>query len=196
MNAIDWVLLAIVGVSALFGLMRGFVGVVASLVAWVLAAWVAFHFGAQLALVLAGDGAPSAGQLFAGYALSFIGVLVVVGLVGWLVRKLVHSIGLSGLDRLLGLVLGVARGAFVACALVLLLGLTTLPRDPWWQASAVLPVFVPGAQWMSGWLPGWVAREVDFSGAGAVISSDGRLPDNIDDGPALPAPTGGHGRAL
>ena len=74
--------------------------------------------------MLAGDGEPGAGELFAGYALSFIGVLVVVGLVGWLVRKLVQSVGLSGLDRMLGLALGLARGAFVACALVLVLGLT------------------------------------------------------------------------
>ena len=87
MSATDWVLLAIVAVSALFGLMRGFVGVAASLVAWVLAGWAAFRFGASVALMLARDGEPSAGQVFAGYALSFIGVLLVVGLVGWLVRQ-------------------------------------------------------------------------------------------------------------
>jgi len=121
MGAVDWVLLAVVAVSALLGLMRGFVGVLASLVAWVLAGWAAFRFGAQLALMLAGDGEPGAGELLAGYALGFIGVMVVVGLVGWLVRKAVQSAGLSGLDRTLGLALGLARGAFVACALVLVL---------------------------------------------------------------------------
>jgi len=192
MSAIDWVLLAIVAVSALFGLMRGFVGVLVSLLAWLLAGWFAFHFGAQVALLLAADGTPSAGQVFAGYALGFIGVLVVVGVVGWLVRKLVQSIGLSGLDRLLGLMLGVARGAFVACALVLLLGLTALPREPSWQASMVVPVFVPGAQWLSGWLPAWVAQQVDFSGGGAIVSND---PPPPDDGPALPVPAGGASRA-
>lgn len=188
MSGIDWVLLAIVAVSALFGLMRGFVGVVISLVAWVLAGWVAFNFGAQVALLLASDGEPTAGQVLAGYALSFMGVLVVVGVFGWLVRKLVRSIGLSGLDRMLGLVAGIARGAFVACALVLLLGLTTMPREAAWRSSAVVPVFVPGAQWLSGWLPGWVAQQVDLGG-GAT-----ERPAMIDDGPALPVPTGGEGR--
>lgn len=191
MSATDWVLLAIVAVSALFGLMRGFVGVAASLVAWVLAGWAAFHFGGGVALMLARDGTPSAGQLFAGYALSFLVVLVVVGVVGWLVRQAVHSVGLSGLDRALGLALGTVRGAFVASALVLLLGLTTLPRDPAWQRSQVVPVFVPGAQWLRGWLPGWVAREVDFSGELATSASP--MPDNAtpDEGLALPVPTGG-----
>ena len=88
MSAIDWVLLAIVAVSALFGLMRGFVGVLASLAAWVLAGWAAFRFGAEVALMLASDGAPGPGQLLAGYALSFLVVLLAVGLVGWVVRKL------------------------------------------------------------------------------------------------------------
>lgn len=187
MSATDWVLLAIVAVSALFGLMRGFVGVAASLAAWVLAGWAAFRFGGELALMLARDGEPSAGQMFSGYALSFIGVLVVVGLVGWLVRQAVKSVGLSGLDRTLGLALGTVRGAFVASALVLLLGLTSLPRDSEWQASQVVPVFVPGAQWLRGWLPEWVAQQVNFGGD-AGVSVDSPPPHN---GPALPVPAGG-----
>ena len=191
MSATDWVLLAIVAVSALFGLMRGFVGVAASLAAWVLAGWAAFRFGGGVALMLARDGDPSAGQLFAGYALSFLVVLLVVGLVGWLLRKAVDSVGLSGLDRALGLALGTVRGAFVASALVLLLGLTSLPRDPEWQGSQVVPVFVPGARWLSGWLPEWVAREVDFNGG--LATSGLPAPDNAAPGMglALPVPAGG-----
>lgn len=193
MSAVDWLLLAIVGLSALFGLMRGFISVLASLVAWVLAAWVAFHFGAQLGVLLAGADEPGTGEVLAGYALGFVGVLVVVGLAGWLVRKLVHSIGLSGLDRLLGLGLGVLRGAFVACALVLLLGLTAMPREPEWQASAVVPVFVPGARLLGGWLPDWVAQQVEFGAGGDAGRSDLSIPDN---GPALPVPPSGPRRAL
>jgi len=187
MSAVDWVLLAIVGASALFGLLRGFVGVLASLAAWVLAGWAAFHFGAQVGLMLAADGEPSTGQLFAGYVLCFLVVLLAVGLVGWVVRKLVQTVGLSGLDRLLGLVLGVARGAFVACALVLLLALTELPRGPQWQASQVVPVFIPGAQWMRAWLPDWVAEQVDFRGASSApaLVSRAAIPPS---GPALPDP--------
>lgn len=191
MSATDWVLLAIVAVSALFGLMRGFVGVAASLAAWVLAGWAAFHVGGGVALMLARDGDPSAGQLFAGYALSFMVVLLVVGFVGWLVRQAVNSVGLSGLDRALGLALGTVRGAFVASALVLLLGLTSLPRDPAWRASQVVPVFVPGAQWLRGWLPEWVAREVDFDGELATSGSSSPGNTSSDNGLALPVPTGG-----
>ena len=59
-------------------------------------------------------------------------------------------------------------------------------------ASQVVPVFVPGAQWLRGWLPEWVARQVDFGG-GASLSLDSRPSDNAspDNGLALPVPTGG-----
>jgi membrane protein required for colicin V production len=163
MTATDLVLLAVIGLSMLFGLMRGFVGVVVSLLAWLLAGWASFHFGARIALLLAGGhGTPSAGQLFAGYGLSFLCVLLVVGIVGWLVRKLVKAVGLSGVARVLGLALGAVRGGFVACLLVLLMGFTTMPREPGWRDSQVVPVLLPGAQLLRGFLPPWAARRVDF----------------------------------
>ena len=162
MAATDLLLLAIIGVSVLLGLMRGFVGVLASVAAWLLATWAAFHFGAKLALMLAADGSPGPTQLLAGYGLSFIGVLVFVGAIGWMLRKLVHSVGLSGVDRALGAALGLVRGGFVACMLVLLMGFTALPRDAGWQQSRVVPVLLPGAEWLRGWLPAWAGARVDF----------------------------------
>lgn len=164
MTATDLLLLAVIAASTLLGAMRGLVGVLASLLAWVLAAWAAFQFGARVALLLAGGGAPGPGQLLAGYGLSFLGVLLFVGAVGWLVRKLVHSVGLSGMDRALGFMLGLARGGLVACILVLLMGFTTLPGEPEWRQSQVVPVLLPGAQWLRGWLPEWAADRVDLGG--------------------------------
>ena len=47
-----------------------------------------------------------------------VAVMVFVGLVGWMVGRLVKGVGLSGLDRMFGLVLGLVRGLFIACAMV------------------------------------------------------------------------------
>lgn len=162
MAATDWVLIGIVAVSAVFGLMRGFVGVVVSLVAWVLSGWAALNYGGDVAAWIAGGAAPGTAQVLGGYALCFLGVLVVVGLVGWLVRWAMKSAGLGGVDRVLGFALGLVRGGVVACALVLLFGLTSMPREPEWQASPVVPVLVPGARVLRAWLPEWVALQVDF----------------------------------
>jgi len=174
MSALDLTLLAIIAVSALFGLMRGLVSAAASIVAWLLAGWVAFHYGAEVAVWLSDDGPPTASELLGGYALSFVVVMLVVGVTGWIVRQLVKTIGLSGLDRALGLALGVLRGAFVACVLLLLAAFTDLPREPEWHRSPIVPVLLPGAQWLSQWLPEWTVQELDF-GNGRPAGDNARL---------------------
>lgn len=190
MPLLDLVLLAIIATSALLGLLRGFVGVLASILAWVLASWVAFRHGAQVALLISDDGRPTLTELFGGYALCFVAVLVLVGLVGWVVGKLVRGIGLSALDRLLGFGLGLLRGGFVACALLLLLGFTRAPREPAWQRSQVVPVLLPGALWLRGWLPDWVAERIDFGNAAPAGDNDGHvnlpLPVPLDEGVQQP----------
>ena len=76
----------------------------------------------------------------------------------------------------------VIQFGLIACVLVLLRGFTALPREPGWRQSQVLPVLLPGAQWLRGWLPAWAAQRVDFEGDG---------PHSIELGDAqAPPPTG------
>ncbi|KAF1686385.1 CvpA family protein [Pseudoxanthomonas taiwanensis] len=185
MNAIDLFLLAVVAASALFGVLRGFVGTVASVVAWIGAGWCAFRYGGELAFRFSSDGQPGPSELLAGYAAAFIGVLVLVGLVGWAMRKLLHSVGLSGLDRALGLALGLARGALVACVLLLLMAFSRLPGERAWQESRVVPVLLPGAQWLARWLPEWAASELDFGSHPSSGDNDG--PGRADTGTGMDA---------
>ena len=198
MNPIDLAVLAAVAGSALLGLLRGLVGTVASLLAWLAAGWVAFSHGARLAFWFSDDGVPGATELLGGYALSFIGVLVLVNLVGWVVRKLVHSVGLSGLDRLLGLLLGLARGALVACMGILVMAFSPLPQEPAWSQSRSVAVLLPGAKWMARWLPDWAAQELDFgngrpSGDNALLDRASAVVETIAG--ALPVPVAEEGPA-
>jgi len=174
---IDLVLLIIIGGSILLGLLRGLVGTLVSTIAWLLAGWVTFQFGRELAFWLSDDGTPTMTELFGGYALSFVSVMVAVTLIGALIRSMVQSVGLSGLDRLLGAGLGLLRGAFLACLLVLLLGFTPLPREPSWRDSTVLPLLVPGAHWMRAKLPDWSVPEMDFRKR--LVPGDNGAPDSV-----------------
>lgn len=180
---IDLVLLIIIGGSALLGLIRGLVGTLASTAAWLLAGWVTFEFGGQTASWLSdGGGKPTMTELFGGYALSFVVVMVAVALVGALANSMVRSVGLSGVDRMLGAALGLLRGAFLACILVLLMGFTPLPREASWNQSSVLPVLLPTAGWMRSKLPNWSVPEMDFRNA--LRSGDNGAPD-ASSGPLL-----------
>lgn len=159
---VDIVLLAIVGLSAVVGLWRGFVVEVMSLAVWVAAFWLAFVYGDEASALFAAHVDSPAARLLLGYVLLFLLALMVGGLATWLLGKLVRSTGLSGTDRLLGLGFGLLRGAALGCVLVLVLGFTPLPQDPWWQQSRVLPGFQRGAEWLRGWLPAAVAEHVRF----------------------------------
>jgi len=187
MTALDWILLLIVGVSALLGLVRGMIGVVVSLVAWLLAGVAAYLFGGDVGRGLAADGQLGWGGYLGGYALSFAVVWIAVALVGFVVRRLAHEAGLSGLDRLSGFGLGVVRGLFFACVLLLLLGLTGIPGTGAWRESASVSALLPVAQWMRGALPPWMAQRIDLEGRGNSLQAEAeRLRQAVP--AALPAP--------
>jgi membrane protein required for colicin V production len=162
LNAADVALLAVIALSCVVGLWRGFLVEVMSLAVWAAAFWLAFSHGEAASTMFAGAVAAAPARLFLGYATLFIGALVTGGLATWLIGKLVKSTGLSGTDRLLGLGFGALRGAALCCVAVLVLGFTPLPQDPWWSGSRLLPSFTAGAQWMRGWLPEAVASHVRF----------------------------------
>ena len=164
MGALDWLLLAILGVSALTGLMRGFVGVIASFAAWLLGGWAALALGGGVARQLADTANPTPVQMLIGYAVCFLVVSALIALLAFLARRALKAAGLGGVDRAFGLALGGVRGVVMACAIVLLLGFTPLPRQPQWHASALLPLFKPGALWMSTWLPEWARARLDLDG--------------------------------
>ncbi|HHJ14288.1 MAG TPA: CvpA family protein [Gammaproteobacteria bacterium] len=159
---VDYFILAMIGVSALLSLWRGFVKEFLSLLTWVAALWVAMLFFDDLAGWLARwIDTPSARAVVA-YAALFTATVLLGGLIGLLVGKLVEKSGLSATDRMLGVLFGVARGIVIVAVLVMLAGLTPVPRDPWWQESTLLPHFQDMALWLRSFLPAGIAGKIQF----------------------------------
>nr|WP_246505468.1 CvpA family protein [Coralloluteibacterium stylophorae] len=167
MNWADYVLIGIVAASVLIGLVRGFLVEALSLAIWAGAFWLAFTYGDAVAALFSGVDVPSV-RLLLGYATVFVAAILVGGLLTWLLSRLIRVSGLSGTDRLLGMLFGVARGLALCCLLVLLVGFTPMPQDPWWSQSRLLPEFERGARWMRTWLPEAVAAYIDFDPAPAA----------------------------
>ncbi len=163
LNAADWLLLGLIALSAAMGLMRGLVVEVLSLVVWIAAFWLAFVYGGQVSVVFTGVIASPSARMFLSYAALFVAALVIGGIVTWLIGRVLKFSGLGGIDRLLGLVFGIVRGAALACVLVLLFGFTGMPQETWWHESRLLPEFQRGAQAMKAWLPDAVAPYVQFA---------------------------------
>jgi membrane protein required for colicin V production len=163
MNWADYCIIGALGLSVLMGLWRGFIGEILALAVWVLAFWVAWRFGDKLAASFAAIDQPSV-RLLLGYAICFIAVLIAGAILSFLMRKLIAGSGLSGSDRMFGMVFGLVRGLALVTLTVLMLGFTPLPRDPWWHQSQLLPAFQSYAQWLSAQLPPEVTRHLDLHG--------------------------------
>ena len=158
MNTADVAIAVIITISVLIGLVRGFVVEVLSLAVWAAAVVLSFLLGAEVAALFEGSITLPSARYALGYFSVFIGVLLVGAVFVYVMKKVVQGTGLSGTDRMLGMVFGLARGAVIVVILAMMLALTPLSRDPWWQESRALPVFGRLAEMMSTWLPAPVAK--------------------------------------
>jgi membrane protein required for colicin V production len=158
----DYALIAIITLSILIGVWRGFVKEAFSLAVWVAAFVIAFQFsGAVAGLMENSISLPSARTALAFGGL-FVVTLLVGGLLTFLVGKMVEKTGLSGTDRLLGGVFGIGRGLILVLMLIIVAGLTPIPRDPWWQESETIQALVPLAEWMAELLPDSIREHIDL----------------------------------
>jgi membrane protein required for colicin V production len=141
MNWADIAILSVIGISAVISLFRGFVREVLSLVAWVLAFWVAISFTTQATGLLVDYIQIESVRYVVAFIGLFVGSLLLVGIINHLIAKIMDKTGLSGTDRMLGVVFGVVRGVAIVGLLVFLVGLTRVPRDPWWNESTLMGHF-------------------------------------------------------
>lgn len=153
MNYADIAILFVLGLSVIVGLLRGFVSEVWALACWIFAGWVAWYCGPFVEEWFPQDFASPGLRLVMAYVGCFILVVIAGSLVGYLLRRLVSGSGLSGTDRLLGLVFGLVRGVAVIVLLVLMLGFTPFHRDAWWQESRLMPTFESAAARVKAYLP-------------------------------------------
>ncbi len=146
---VDWIILAILGISTLISLLRGFVREALSLMSWAAAFFVAVAFHDAMMASLTGLVDKPYIRDIAAYVILFGGTLIAGTLLTHLIAVMVQKTGLSGTDRLLGMIFGAARGAVVVTALVILLPklLEGVEADEWWQQSALIPQF----QMMQAW---------------------------------------------
>ncbi|MGH8581496.1 MAG: CvpA family protein [Gammaproteobacteria bacterium] len=162
MGIIDYAILALLVLSALVSIWRGLIREVLSLVVWVAALWVSLKYTELLVGPLSGVIELPSMRVLASGVILFVAILLCGVLVSFLVGKLIAGTGLSGTDRMLGVLFGTARGVVIVGVLLLLAGLTPFPQDPWWQESALIPHFIPLAEWMRGLLPGDFGAQIAF----------------------------------
>ena len=135
MTFVDWALIGILGLSFVVGAWRGLVFEVLSVFVWIAAFVLAQWFAPDVAAKLPMAGTGQSLRYAAGFVLIFIGTAFVAGLIVQLIKKMVAAVGLRPVDRTLGAVFGLLRGAILLLAIAVVMNMTALKSQADWQAS-------------------------------------------------------------
>jgi membrane protein required for colicin V production len=134
--ALDWMLMGVLLLSMALGAWRGLVYEVLSVMGWVASFVIAQLYAATVGQMLPMSGATDALRYAAGFVLTFIASAFAAGLLAWLAKRLIETVGLRPVDRTLGAFFGLLRGIVILLAATTAVLMTPLKEGEWWKQSA------------------------------------------------------------
>jgi membrane protein required for colicin V production len=158
----DYLVIFVLIASVIISTLRGLVKEMISLASWIVAFVVANAYGAQLAAMLPELVPGEVVRLILAFIVLFIGVRILMGLLGMAVDALIKAGGLSLADRGLGGLFGLGRGLVIVLAAVILCGMTTIPQQDFWKDALLSPLAETGARTVKPFLPAAFAQHVQF----------------------------------
>lgn len=162
MTVFDYAVLGVVGISLLLSVLRGFLREFLALAGWLLAFLVAKLYTLQLAPLLPAAIPSEPLRLLAAFLILFLATLLMSSLLGIALSEVFKKIGLGWFDRLLGALFGLARGVVIVGVVVLLCGLTALPREPFWRNAMLSAPLEALVMHTVPWLPQGIAKHIKY----------------------------------
>lgn len=162
MTIFDYLVLFVLVCSVLISLLRGLMREILSLASWVAAFLIANAYGEALATLLPDAIPGTTTRLIVAFVALFIGVRLLMALLAMAIDAVIRAAGLTLADRGLGGLFGLARGLILVLAAVLLCGLTSIPKQPFWRDALLSPMAESAARTAKPFLPGELARHVTF----------------------------------
>lgn len=153
MSMVDIAIIAIILVSLAVGMFRGFIREVLSLASWIVALWAAYVYARVGGVYLEPYIPQLPLRIVAAFAGIFVVVLVAASFLGYLLSRLLPLSGISGIDRSLGMLFGVARGVIVVGLLLLGAIFMDMTAQHWWQKSLLVHYFTPVADGLRALMP-------------------------------------------
>lgn len=144
---IDYIIIAIILLSIVISMFRGFVREVLSLASWIAAFFVASQFFPYLAEYLTQIDKPYMRNAVA-IGVLFVVTLIIGGVVNFTLSQLIDKTGLTGTDRVLGACFGLLRGALIVAAMLFFVdSFTEFDQSKLWKESTLIPHFGFIVEW-------------------------------------------------
>ncbi len=136
-NQVDLVILIITVLSSAFGLWRGLIKEVLSLLTWIAALLVSRVYSEPLAGLMTGMIENDGIRYVSAFALLFVIVMMFGTFLNFLMSKLLKVTGLKLADRLLGAGFGVARGVMIVLVIMFITSMFVSETQLWQQSQLV-----------------------------------------------------------
>lgn len=162
MTIFDYLVLFVLICSIVISTLRGLVKEILSLLSWIVSFVLANAYGEDLAELLPDMIPGTITRLIVAFVALFIGVRLLMLLLTMAIDALIKAAGLTLADRGLGGLFGLARGLVIVLAVVLVCGMTAIPQQPFWKEALFSPLAETAARTVKPFLPGDVARHVQF----------------------------------
>src|SRR5215467_366364 len=138
MTSVDWTIVAIVAISLLLGIWRGFMREIFSLAGWVAAVFLSVRYAAPFGALLPGGIEWPVLRTSIAVAIIVVLCLFTAALLGWVVHKFLTAARLSGTDRMLGGVFGLARAVLIVFIAVHFASRTSFAQQPAWREALLV----------------------------------------------------------
>lgn len=192
LNYIDIAIIGIIGLSTIIAFFRGLITEALSLLVWIIAFWGAAYFSQDVASMLPGQlNSLSGGKIdlvategsteellvsILSYAITFLGILFLAGLVNLAISLMIRFLKISFIDRFLGMFFGLLRGWLVVAFLGLFAMNAGLNSIPMWQKAQLAPFVETSANMISKFLPTKFLQQINISELSKLLQSDLQTP--------------------
>jgi len=136
-NQVDIVILIIIVFSSAFGLWRGLIKEVLSLLTWIAALLVSRVYSEPLAGLMTGMIENDGIRYVSAFAILFFIVMMFGTFLNSLMSKLLSVAGLKLADRLLGAGFGVARGVIIVLVIMFIASMFVSETELWQQSQLI-----------------------------------------------------------
>ncbi len=160
-NGLDYAILGIVLASVILGVIRGFVREAISLLTWVVALTLGVVYCEPLSdhfTIVSLSGV----RLLLAFVVLVLSTLIVGGIMGYLVSKLIRATGFSATDRIIGTLFGAARGMVMIALVIVVVGPSSMAQKSLWKESQLIPHLSPMAHWLQEKIPEDLLKKIQI----------------------------------